>query len=328
MSGRGRAPLRRVRGLALIVVLWAAALMSLLAASFAFSLRTEARLASGVIERAAAAAAAEAGVQRLMASVASADRREPGVRSGRFSFAGMEVSLRAVPENARIDLNAAPPALLQGLFAHALAQTATQGSAEALAGAVLDWRDADDRPRPGGAESAQYAAAGSPVRPRNAAFLSVDELSGVAGMTPALFAFLRPHLTVYAWSPQVEALSAAPAVLHALPGVTPQQVEAFLAAREEDPADRRALALLAGAGRYLARSGGTVYSLRARARAPSGVIAERRAVVKLEARADRAPMAVLAWLHMAVLAWLHDVSGAPSPALPRAPGAGDAGAEP
>jgi len=49
---------RRVRGLALIVVLWAGVLITVLAASFAFSLRTEARLAGSVIDRAAAGAAA------------------------------------------------------------------------------------------------------------------------------------------------------------------------------------------------------------------------------------------------------------------------------
>ena len=288
----------RQRGLALIVVLWAAALMTLLAASFAFSLRTEARLAGGIIDRAAAGAAAEAGLARLMAVLVSAERGGPGVVKGKMTFEGMEVNLSMTSENARVDLNAAPPALLEGLLEQAVRETGSTVSARALTDAVVDWRDADDTRRDQGAEEKDYEAAGLDVRPRNGAFLSVSELAQVMGMEPRVFEHLEPLVTVYAWSPQVEAMGAQRAVLLALPGLSEAQVEGFLAARAEEEQGRAALGMLSGAGRYLARSGGSVYALVARATAPSGVAASRRAVVKLNAgRGQR--LSVVAWFQQA-----------------------------
>jgi general secretion pathway protein K len=294
-AGRGRS---RQRGLALIVVLWAGALMILLAASFAFSLRTEARLAGGIIDRAAAGAAAEAGLARLMAIIVSAERGGPGVVQGEMTFEGMRVSLSMTSENARVDLNAAPPALLEGLLEQAVRDTGSTVSARALADAVVDWRDADDTRRDHGAEERDYRAAGLEVRPRNGAFLTVSELAQVMGMEPRVFEFLEPLVTVYAWSPQVDPMGAQRPVLLALPGVSEEQVDGFLAARDAGEQGRAALGILSGAGRYLARSGGSVHSLVARATAPSGVSAARRAVVKLNAGRGQG-LSVVAWFAQA-----------------------------
>jgi general secretion pathway protein K len=292
----------RQRGLALIVVLWASALMTLLGASFAFSLRTEARLATTVVERAGAAAAARAGLARLQALLVVQPRGPRTAISGSMSFDGFQVNLLATPENGRVDLNAAPPALLLGLMQQAIAATGSEASAEALTDAVLDWRDADENARNQGAEARDYEAAGLPDRPRNGAFLSVTELIRVKGMEASLYRVLEPVVTVHAWSPQVDAMSASRLVLQALPGVDQAQVDAFLEARTEGPA---ALALLAGAGRYVARSGGSVFSLAASARSEAGVVVSRRSVVKLSANAAR-PATVLAWF-----AGVAPVQGAP-----------------
>ena len=51
--------------------------------------------------------------------------------------------------------------------------------------------------RDGGAKAPQYRAAGLPYGPPGTPFQSVDELADVLGMTPALFARLAPHLTVF-----------------------------------------------------------------------------------------------------------------------------------
>ena len=46
---------------------------------------------------------------------------------------------------------------------------------------ILDWRDADDETREGGAESREYRSAGLSYEPRNADFESADELRQVLG---------------------------------------------------------------------------------------------------------------------------------------------------
>lgn len=53
-----------------------------------------------------------------------------------------------------------------------------------LANAIVDWLDADDDPRTGGAEADSYAGLG--YRPRNGPLNSIEELLYVQGMTPQL----------------------------------------------------------------------------------------------------------------------------------------------
>src|SRR5207244_4255056 len=56
--------------------------------------------------------------------------------------------------------------------------------------------DADDVPRPRGAERDWYLAQTPPRVPRNAPFASVGELALVRGIDAAALARLRPHVTV------------------------------------------------------------------------------------------------------------------------------------
>lgn len=278
------------------MVLWGVALLTLLAAGFSFSMRTEAKLALASLERARAGAAADAGVRGLLAFLASGDPRRFKAVELNTRFDDIDVWLHLVPETSRIDLNAAPAKLIEGLVARVSIGSGDGVPATSVADAILDWRDTDSVARPNGAEIAEYQAAGRAYGPRNGAFLSVSELSQVMGITPALYEALAPLLSVYAWSPQVDAMTAPRDVLLAVPGLSESVVDAFIQARGEEDADaRRVIALLAGSERYLARGGaGGVFSLSARATMPSGVQAARRAVVKLTAGATR-PIAILAW---------------------------------
>lgn len=63
----------------------------------------------------------------------------------------------------------------------------------ALADAIADWTDADDRPRPSGAERAAYRA--GPLPP-NGPLASVGELALVRGIDARTLARLRPYVTV------------------------------------------------------------------------------------------------------------------------------------
>ena len=84
---------------------------------------------------------------------------------------------------------------------------------------MLDWRtpvsDADVH-RLHGTTDDEYDAAGRAYRPRHGPFQSVDELNLVLGMTPALYARLKPALTVYSRSEQADLSVAPPEVVHAL----------------------------------------------------------------------------------------------------------------
>ena len=95
-----------------------------------------------------------------------------------------------------------------------------------MAGAILDWRDQDSLTQPaGGAEDADYAAAGLAWGAKDAAFETVAELEQVMGMRPALFASAAQYLTVYSGSATPDAASADGIVLQAMGVDRPEPVD-------------------------------------------------------------------------------------------------------
>ncbi|MCW5893622.1 MAG: general secretion pathway protein GspK [bacterium] len=99
---------------------------------------------------------------------------------------GGRVEVIVEDEARRLDLGTAEPDALPRLL-EALALD------RALADAIADWTDPDDRPRPYGAERAAYRD-GTP--PPNAPLRSVGELGLVRGVDARTLARLRPFVTV------------------------------------------------------------------------------------------------------------------------------------
>src|SRR5262249_37246389 len=102
---------------------------------------------------------------------------------------GKTVKIAIQDELGRIDLNHADGPLLSGLFRSA---GLDRQAADKRAGTVLAWR------RSGAVgESSAGGEQDKSVRPRNAAFQSVDEIMLLSGMSRELFGRVRPALTVY-----------------------------------------------------------------------------------------------------------------------------------
>jgi general secretion pathway protein K len=222
------------RGIALIAVLWVTLLLGLVAAAFLRETRTGVNLARNSLADAKAEALADAGVSWALLGLLTEDEsaaiRADG-RPYRFDFAGGSVAVEVQDEGGKIDLNQAAEDLLQSLFLHAGAK---EEAAAGLAAALVDFRDADQEPQPRGAEDPHYARAGQAQGAKDAPLTVIDELQQVMGVTPELFARLEPLVTVHSPRSDVDLATAPAAVLRALPGMTEQQVEETLAAREAD----------------------------------------------------------------------------------------------
>ena len=296
------------RGFALVIVLWAGLLLSVVAASFAFSMRVETRLASNLLERTQAQAIADAGIYRGVTALLANASGPLWVTDGRayeLPFGVGKMRIRLLSENGKVDLNGAPEALIRGLL-RSLAESGELPDADRaadIAAAILDWRDPDQRVRPGGAEDGNYRAANRPFGARDGAFLSVAELNQVLGVDAETYARLAPWVTVHSWAPQVDPMTAPRTVLLAVPGLDAGVVDGFLAAREasyatqiEDGNDstRLPIELLSPGARYLSRSNSRVYTVDAEGELPGGAHASRRAVIQLTGDA-RKPYAIVAW---------------------------------
>ena len=158
-----RPPMRPVRGVALLLVLWVLVLFIGLVAAFALAARTEALQGRYLARSTAARYAAEAGVELAAVHLSGPDlarRWVPDGRPNRVEIEGYTVEVRVLDESAKVDLNVATSELLVGLMT---AVGADFDRARQIAGAIADFRDADHLLTPeGGGEDPQYAAAELP----------------------------------------------------------------------------------------------------------------------------------------------------------------------
>jgi general secretion pathway protein K len=119
------------------------------------------------------------------------------------------VTVHVRPEAAKIDLNAADPVLLSGLF-HAVG--ATHEAADRIGDAIADWRDADDLVHLNGAELPAYEAAALTYGPANKLFESTRESRRVLGVTDALYACVKGDITIHSQRSGVDLDAASPLV--------------------------------------------------------------------------------------------------------------------
>lgn len=266
--------MRRMRGAALLLVLWLIVLLSALVGAFALTARTEALQGRVLYHGIVAEQAARAGLDYAITRIEQADPRLqwlPDGRDYRWQFADAAITVKIVDESGKVDLNQADATLLGALFE--VAGTPPDQAAR-VAGAILDWRDPDPLTQPsGGAEDADYGAAGRAYGAKDALFESVAEVEQVLGMTPALYARVAPYLTVYSGRMQPDPTFAPGMVLQAM-GL---EAEPLLAQRAAwDPASGAP----PPAGQAYVGSNSGTYSIESRARLRNGRESVLRAVIR------------------------------------------------
>jgi len=285
---------RPQRGVALVLVMWASILLAVVAGSFIFDRRTEAMIVANSVSIARAREAADAGIERAIFEAYRGDNA-PDVwkRDGTmhdWSFDGVPVRIGMRDESAKIDINVAPDALLRGLFVSA---GLNDDQASSLLDAVLDWRDPDSLKRLHGAEEADYRAAGLDYGPANAPFQAIEELQLVLGMRPEIFHCIAPSITVYSRQPGVDVQAATRDVLLAIPGLTPEVVDDYVARREDARANGQPLPPFPQAGGF-ASGNSLVLSVTSEARLEDGTFFSREAVALMRP-APRKPVTFVAW---------------------------------
>lgn len=203
---------RRQSGIALIVVLWALALLTALAASVTFTQRTEVQLNRSLLAQVEARQLARAGVNYAVYMLQLTDQElvwEVDGESRPFRFGEHLIRVAVFEEQGLIDLNRAGADLLAKAFAAVGLDVAT---AAALLDVIEDWRDEDDVHRLHGAEAPQYRTAGYSYGPVNGPFRDLSELRLVYGMSADLFLRLRDLLTVDSGRTSVKLTGSPPAV--------------------------------------------------------------------------------------------------------------------
>lgn len=181
------------RGAALLAVLWFVAAVAGLAVGFSGLARGDWQLAAAQVDAVRARALAREAIARTAVAL-EARRGRPLPRGYRWELDGGVVAVRVEPETGKVDLNAADPAMLE-----ALARTVgvPQDASRAIAAAITDWRDENDRRQVGGAEDRDYDSADRGYSASDRPFRHVSELRYVLPVDTAVYGKLAPHLTVY-----------------------------------------------------------------------------------------------------------------------------------
>ena len=275
---------RREQGFALILVIWALVLLSSLAGGFAYAVRHEIRVAGDMeaIMRAEAIATAVLNTAVLALSNTDPEQRwRVDSQTHLIPWPGASSQVTVRSESGRIDINRAPRELLAGLFSQLL----TDADPDALADAIIDWRDSDSRPGPAGAELNAYLQAGYRYGPSNSPFNSVNELSQVIGFNSGMLDVASDYLTVYSRQPRVNASSADLVVLAAVPGIDRDKAAAFIAHRAQVLAEGGELDYTPlGTGRRFldTRPGGKYLSLDIEVVLDEGLKRREHAVIQLD----------------------------------------------
>lgn len=237
MTRTGRA------GFALPAALWIVVLVGAVSAGFLAAARAERRAVANAVASTRARWAARGGMALTLSTLDGTLLRGQGAArelrasgdtlhdSGRLDIGGVPVRSVLVDARARLNLDSASAQDLVGLQ---LALDVPLRRARRVAAAVLDWRDADDRPRPGGGEAGAYRSGELAARPANRPFASVGELQRVLGVDRELHGRLSPHLTVSS-DGRVNVNAAPTEVLSLLPGLDPSAARLVVEARRRAP---------------------------------------------------------------------------------------------
>lgn len=247
---------RDEQGFALIVVLLVFALVGVVGAEFAYSMRLEAAAVRAYKEGIVASHLAEAAVaqatREIVADAAyvtmdergrltfyTRERLElPRLPRENVEFTGGHYSYRLTDEAARINLNTSAPDRIDRLLQFCLGLD--KNVRDVISDSLQDWRDPNEEHRLNGAESEDYyLKLPVPYRARNANLESVAELMQIRGVTPEIYKGTpdRPGLAsvVTVKTPgQININTATPCVFRAL-GLAEAQISEILQARQLAP---------------------------------------------------------------------------------------------
>jgi general secretion pathway protein K len=266
--------IRNQEGVALIMVLWVIAVLSVVVLEFSFAMRTEVNITQNYKEELQLYAMVQGGVQRTIAELIykhdskvqqlrktlTAEEVPPEqkewVTDGRSYFIPFNqgtCEIRVMSEAGKININLVSEQMLRKI----ITLLGLEGEArDIVVDSILDWKDADDFYRLNGAEESYYQSLKEPYQCKNASFDSIEELLLVRGVNRALFygrsdikeeeegekgiqAGLKDIFSIYSPAGQVDINSAPPVVLKLVLTIPEDVLQKIVQVREEKPFDHQ-----------------------------------------------------------------------------------------
>jgi general secretion pathway protein K len=251
------------RGIALLMVLWVIAILSVVALEFSFAMRTEIHITKNLKEEAQLYVLAEGGVQRaiteliykynpniqalrrgLMTEETPPEKKE-WMADGRvyqLPFQQGICNIRIMGEGGKVNINIVSEAVLRKIIGN---MGLDEEVRDIVVDSILDWRDPDDFYRVNGAENDYYQALKEPYNCKNGNFDSLEELLLVRGITSDLLygkkgaktelegVGLKDIFSIYSSGEQIDINSATLPVMKTYLGIPSDIGQLIVKAREE-----------------------------------------------------------------------------------------------
>jgi general secretion pathway protein K len=282
---------QNARGFIVVAVLWMLAALSALVLVYLTYVTNTAVVVASSTDRIQAEALETAGVELAvyqLAAVKEDARPTSGTFNSQLGTGKLTVTFRS--EAARIDLNTAPKGLLAGLM---IGFGVDPSSAATYADRILAWhtplKAGEDDP-----EISFYRSSGVAYSPRHAPFPAPEELWLVQGIPSLVVEQMLPFVTVFSNLASVNILDAAPQVVAALPGMTPETLQEVLAQRANPALNPKSLLELTGSAGGAALTGSKAYRITVDVESGGGRRSAAEVVILL-LESGNEPYRVLSW---------------------------------
>jgi general secretion pathway protein K len=275
-------------------VIWVLALLALIAAGVAADTSSETVIARNRLDIASARDGADSGVMLAILGLLDPDPTKTPPADGRitnFHIGDRTVAVSIADEGGKIDLNAAPNDLIAGLADELGIEAADR---DVLLAGIAARRESFAKVAGNAVVSPPIIGGIGGVDPGGLglqAFADKSEISSLPGLSHDAAARLLPYLTVYSQQATLNPLTATREALMAVPGISPEEVDFFLAARHQTSVEKPALS---GVDRYVGVMPLRAVTITARARAGTASFT-REAVVLVSGNLPLRPYRILRW---------------------------------
>jgi general secretion pathway protein K len=258
--------LKSERGIALFLVLWVMALLTVIAGEFCHAIRTEVNVTRNFKEETQAYYIAVSGLFWAVGGLVVNERvprpvKAPGSEEGQadirpqintdvpaIPFGEGQFKIEKMNESGKVNLNRAGALVLKMMLNNFQIEDARKNI---IVDSIMDWRDKDNLHRLNGAEDDYYLSLPQPYKCKNGDFTSIEELLLVRGVTPEIFhGGLKDMVSVYQDKEtgpvsdiqrrtgfdfnKININAASPRMLRALPGITEEIVQAIVKYRDKN----------------------------------------------------------------------------------------------
>lgn len=234
MSGAAATPSgESSRGVILVIVLWAVAMMTVMVAALSAGVRKDSGLAEIETDRLKSQMLVEGAVEVAAAKLLAGQDAARSLADGRPYRVDMGagiVETRVRDAGGLIDINRADAELLTGFFG---AIAGSDKAAEALARQIVDWRDKQsgatvtDAPT----ETPEESDINAEPKPKPAAFITTSQLYRLAGADRSLIDRALPFLSLFSRDGRINLATAPDEVLAGVPGIAPADIKMLTKAR-------------------------------------------------------------------------------------------------